>query len=84
VKGVSIFDLTDAQIDMALAARRARPEVRVCIERNRVWDAEVARRARRSEDQRIAQTRRCSRCGIDTIRPDMCLDCEAVCLWDAS
>lgn len=76
---VSIFDLTDEQIAAAVAARRERPEPP--RPDDDYWRGVLAaRRAAtvHAETQRIATTRRCDRCGIDTTEPTMCRDCVDV------
>lgn len=81
---VSIFDLTDEQVDLAVTARRSRPEPP--RPDDAYWLAVMVRRRReteRAEAKRIAVTRRCSRCGIDTTLPDLCRDCTDVLAEDA-
>jgi hypothetical protein len=73
---VSIFDLTDEQIETAVAARRAnrlppRPD-------DVFWLAVLARTRRESERRealRISSMRRCQRCGIDINHTGLCVDC---------
>lgn len=84
MRSVCIYDLTDEQIAQAVAGRRARPDVQANIQANRVWDAAFARLAHKAEAKQRAVTRRCSRCGIDTTRPDLCIDCEDVLLLEVS
>lgn len=76
MRAVSVFDLTDEDLDAAAAVRRAnplppRPD-------DAYWLAVIARRQRERrevEARAIASARRCDRCGIDTAGRDLCLDC---------
>jgi hypothetical protein len=88
MRRVSIYDLTDADIDAAIAARRAANPVQPLspaqqLER-RLADMIANPPVKTPRPRKQTPVRSCSRCGIDTTKPDLCVDCEDVLALEAS
>lgn len=77
---ISVYDLTDEQVDAIVAARQALAPKYSTEALDRLatiradYERAVTRKARRAEETRIKNTRPCTRCGIDTTA-DICVDC---------
>lgn len=88
VRKVSVFDLTDADLELAAEARQAdspvEPLSRAQQLERRAHDLMLNPPARKRRLPKQTTIRSCSRCGIDTIKPDLCVDCEDVLALEAS
>lgn len=85
VLAISVYDLTDDQVDAIVDARRAATPACDTAE-DSFWLGVLARRQqdeleapRKAEDQYLRARRSCTRCGIDTLERELCTDC-----WDVA
>jgi hypothetical protein len=81
VRPISIWDLTESDLDLAEASRRAThpvadtPSRRTLLQLISILDSPQAKKVRPAKHRPM---RACSRCGIDTTEPTLCIDCTDV------